>query len=123
LYYVYWVEQYVFITMFVFISLSITLVLLLVATVLSSKELDFEKVTVYECGFEPFGDVKDVFNIQFFVVGILFMIFDLELAFLFPWVVYLGVLSLFSFSIMIFFLILLVVGFVYEWKKRALDWL
>lgn len=75
---------------------------------------EFEKHSPYECGFEPFGDAQAVFNIQFFIVGLLFMIFDLELAFLFPWVLNLGNLPLFSFFIMIFFLILLTIGFIYE---------
>jgi len=66
------------------VSLIVTILLFSVAFILSPKEVDFEKVTVYECGFEPFGEAKDVFNIQFFVVAILFMIFDLELAYLFP---------------------------------------
>ena len=122
LYYVYGIEQYRYIFLFMFMSFFITCVFFIVAYILSPKELDFEKVSVYECGFEPFGEAKDVFNIQFFVVGILFMIFDLELAYLFPWVMYLGILSLFSYFIMLFFLFILVIGFIYEWKKGALDW-
>lgn len=86
--------------------------------------MTFEKGSPYECGFESFeGDAHMVFNIQYVVVGVLFMIFDLELAYLFIWVLYLGILSWFSFWLVIFFLFLLIIGFIYEWKKGALDWL
>ena len=77
-----------------------TLVLFTVGFSLSPKEINFEKTSSYECGFEPFGDAHSIFNIQFFVVGILFMLFDLELAYLFPWVFSLGSLPLFSFFLM-----------------------
>jgi NADH:ubiquinone oxidoreductase subunit 3 (subunit A) len=88
--------------------------LFLIAFFLSPKELSFEKLSSYECGFEPFKLAHSIFNIQFFVVGILFMIFDLELAYIFPWVLFLGNLTLFSIFLMIFFIILLIIGFVYE---------
>lgn len=102
-------------------SLTLCCILFFLAFYLSPKEVSFEKTSPYECGFEPFGDGHLIFNIQFFIVGILFMIFDLELAYLFPWVVHLGNLNFFSFFIMIFFLIFLIIGLVYEWKKGALD--
>lgn len=89
----------------------------------SSKKSNFEKNSPYECGFEPFGDSHLFFNISFFIVGILFLIFDLELIFILPWAVALGNLPIFSFWLMIYFIILFVVGFIYEWKKGALDWL
>jgi hypothetical protein len=82
--YSYWAEQYNFIITHICISLLITGILFLVAFFLSPKDLSFEKISSYECGFEPFKTAHSVFNIQFFVVGILFMIFDLELAYLFP---------------------------------------
>lgn len=122
----YWAEQYSYIVVFILISLILTIVLIgvgFLATRFQWIKNEFEKQSPYECGFEPFGDAHSVFNIQFFVVGILFMIFDLELAYLFPWVIHLGNLSLFSFFLMVFFLILLTIGFIYEWKKGALDWL
>jgi NADH:ubiquinone oxidoreductase subunit 3 (subunit A) len=122
-YYSYFEEQHLYLFYYIVISFFLTIILFLVAFILSSRDWTFEKVSPYECGFEPFGDGTLVFNIQFFVVGILFMIFDLELAYLFPWAINLGNLSLFGFFIMIFFLLLLVLGFVYEWKKGALDWL
>jgi NADH:ubiquinone oxidoreductase subunit 3 (subunit A) len=92
----------------------LTLVLFTAGFSLSPKEIQFEKTSAYECGFEPFGDAHSIFSIQFFVVGILFMLFDLELAYLFPWVFTLGNLSLFCFVLMFFFLILLIIGFIYE---------
>jgi NADH-quinone oxidoreductase subunit A len=95
-------------------SFILCCILFLLAIILSPKEVTFEKNSPYECGFEPFGDGHSIFNIQFFIVGILFMIFDLELAYLFPWVVNLGNLCFFSFFIMFFFLILLTIGLVYE---------
>lgn len=123
LFYSYWEDQYMYLIFYIFISFLLTVVLFILGFSLSPKEITFEKTSSYECGFEPFGDSHSVFNIQFFVVGILFMLFDLELAYLFPWVLCIGSLSLFSFFLMIFFLILLVIGFIYEWKKGALDWL
>lgn len=123
LYFKYWEEQFILISGFCFIALIIAIALLVVAVFLSPKEVTFEKLTAFECGFESFGDANIVFSIQFFIVGVLFMLFDLELAYLFPWILYLAELSIFSFWIMMFFLLLLVVGFVYEWKKGALDWL
>lgn len=97
-----------------FVSLFLCLVLFGIAFTITPNEANFEKASPYECGFEPFGLTQSVFNIQFFIVGILFMIFDLELAYLFPWVLNLGNLSFFSCNLMFFFLILLTIGFVYE---------
>ena len=121
--YMYWNEPYSYIFYYVCISFLVCCLLFLVAFILTPKEVTFEKTSSYECGFEPFGESHSIFSIQFFIVGILFMIFDLELAFVFPWVINLGNLSIFSFFIMIIFLILLTIGFVYEWKKGALDWI
>lgn len=123
IYYSYFNEQYIYLSLYILASFILTILLFLVAFILSSKKLSFEKSSSYECGFEPFGSGHLVFNIQFFIVGILFMIFDLELAYLFPWIFNLGSLSVFCYFLMIFFLILLVIGFIYEWKKGALDWI
>ena len=123
LFYSYWEDQYFYLIIYILISFLITFVLVFVGFILSPKESNFEKLSSYECGFEPFGEAHSVFSIQFFLVGILFMLFDLEVAYLFPWVIGLGHLSAFGFFLMFFFLILLVIGFVYEWKKGALDWL
>ena len=81
-----------------------------------------EKVAAYECGFDPFDDTRRRFDVRFYLVAILFIIFDLEVAFLFPWAVALGDIGLFGFWSMVAFLGVLTVGFVYEWKKGALEW-
>jgi NADH-quinone oxidoreductase subunit A len=81
-----------------------------------------EKISPYECGFEPFDDARRRFDVRFYLVAILFIIFDLEVAFLFPWAVALNRIGLFGFFSMIVFLGVLTVGFIYEWRKGALDW-
>ncbi len=81
-----------------------------------------EKTSAYECGFEPFDDARRRFDVRFYLVAILFIIFDLEVAFLFPWAVSLGRIRLFGFFSMMAFLGVLTVGFIYEWRKGALDW-
>lgn len=81
-----------------------------------------EKLSSYECGFEPFDDARRRFDVRFYLVAILFIIFDLEVAFLFPWAVSLGEIGLFGFLSMVGFLAVLTVGFIYEWRKGALDW-
>lgn len=83
---------------------------------------DKEKLTAYECGFDAFDDARHKFDIRFYLVAILFIIFDLEIAFLFPWAVSLGHIGLFGFWSMVVFLGILTIGFIYEWKKGALDW-
>lgn len=123
LFYSYWGDQYGYLSFYILLSLLLTIILFSIGFSLSPKKISFEKSSSYECGFEPFGDAHSVFNIQFFIVGILFMLFDLELAYLFPLVFFLGVLPLFCLCLMFLFILLLVIGFVYEWKKGALDWL
>ena len=81
-----------------------------------------EKVSAYECGFEPFDDARRRFDVRFYLVAILFIIFDLEVAFLFPWAVSLGEIGVFGFWSMVIFLAVLTVGFAYEWRKGALEW-
>jgi len=83
-FYSYWDDQYAYLFIYILCSFLLALILLVVGFSLSLKEISFEKVSSYECGFEPFGDAHSIFNIQFFVVGILFMLFDLEIAYLFP---------------------------------------
>ncbi|MDB5361792.1 MAG: nuoA [Rhodospirillales bacterium] len=83
---------------------------------------DSEKLSPYECGFEPFEDARSKFDVRFYLVAILFIIFDLEVAFLFPWAITLGDIGLFGFWSMVLFLGILTIGFVYEWKKGALEW-
>jgi NADH:ubiquinone oxidoreductase subunit 3 (subunit A) len=100
----------------IFLHISFLLVCLLFtfAAILSQKNIEIEKVVSYECGFEPFGDTREIFNVQFYIVAILFMLFDLEVAFIFPWAVYFNFLGLVSLWSMFFFLILLTVGFIFE---------
>lgn len=83
---------------------------------------DTQKRSAYECGFEPFNDARITFDVRFYLVGILFLIFDLEVLFLFPWTFALAKLPLFGFLAMLFFLVILIVGFVYEWKTGGLEW-
>ena len=90
--------------------------------ILSPKHPDPEKLSAYECGFEPFQDSRMEFDVRFYLVAILFIIFDLEIAFLFPWAISLGKIGFLGFTSMMIFLFILTIGFIYEWKKGALDW-
>lgn len=90
--------------------------------VLILKNYDEEKISPYECGFDPFSDTKARFEIRFYLVAILFIIFDLEIIFLFPWAVSLPNIGLFGFFVMLIFLVILSIGFCYEWLNGALDW-
>lgn len=111
---------------YILIFMSLIIVLALVLFVLSYasvvKHYDFEKTSPYECGFEPFADTRSVFEVRYYLVAILFLIFDLEVVFLFPFAVALGYIDLFGFMIMMVFLLILTLGFVYEWMKGALEW-
>lgn len=116
--------NYVYIFIFFLVSLCLVFVILILAKVLSiffSKNRDMEKISAYECGFDPFEDARLKFEIHFYLIAILFIIFDLEIAFLFPWVVNLSVLGLTGILTMFFFLFLLGLGFIFEWRKGALD--
>jgi len=112
----------------VFLSVAVIISLVLLALGLSSdllfsrKKNDPEKLSPYECGFEPFEDARMRFDVRYYLVAILFIIFDLEIAFLFPWAVSLDEIGLFGLLSMGVFLAVLVVGFIYEWKKGALEW-
>ena len=115
--------EYVAILFHFIISLSLSLLLLGVAFFLgSSFQADPERVSAYECGFDPFDDARARFDVRFYLVAILFIIFDLEVTFLFPWAVCLSRLSEFGFWSMMIFLAVLTIGFIYEWKKGALEW-
>jgi len=107
-----------------FLGLAIVLAVLMVVAslVIARQRPDAEKLSAYECGFEAFEDARRKFDVRFYLVAILFIIFDLEVAFLFPWAVSLGEIGMFGFWSMVVFLIVLTVGFVYEWKKGALEW-
>ena len=90
--------------------------------VVAAQNGDTEKLSAYECGFDPFDDARSTFDVRFYLVAILFIIFDLEIAFLFPWAVSLGNIGIVGFISMMIFLFILTIGFIYEWKKGALDW-
>ena len=114
--------QYLPIVIFLGIAAVIGIVFILAAAVLAPKAPDPEKLSAYECGFNAFDDARMKFDVRFYLVSILFIIFDLEVAFLFPWAVTLGKIGVFGFWSMMIFLGVLTVGFIYEWKKGALDW-
>ncbi|MDP1736056.1 MAG: NADH-quinone oxidoreductase subunit A [Caulobacter sp.] len=118
--------QYLPIVIFLGIAAALGLAFILAAFVLAPSAPDPEKLSAYECGFNAFGDARMKFDVRFYLVSILFIIFDLEVAFLFPWAVSLMKLphdqSIFAFWSMMAFLGVLTVGFVYEWKKGALEW-
>ena len=115
-------KDYLPIILFLIIALVLSCAFILVNLLLSPKNPDPEKLSAYECGFEPFEDSRLEFDVRFYLVAILFIIFDLEIAFLFPWAISLGNIGLLGFSSMMIFLGILTVGFIYEWKKGALDW-
>ena len=115
-------ELYLPILLFILVGLALGVVLLTVGTVLSPNRPDPEKLSPYECGFEAFEDARMKFDVRYYLVAILFILFDLEIAFLFPWAVVLQEIGVFGFVAMMVFLAVLIVGFVYEWKKGALEW-
>jgi NADH-quinone oxidoreductase subunit A len=104
------------------VAIGLSCAIIAVPFLLNKMRPDSEKNSPYECGFEGEGKVRNEFDVQFYLVAILFIIFDLEVAFLFPWAVSLGKIGIFGFWSMIVFLSLLTVGFIYEWKRGALEW-
>jgi NADH-quinone oxidoreductase subunit A len=115
-------EQYLPILLFIAVGLILGAVLLAVGSLVSPNRPDPQKLSPYECGFEAFEDARMKFDVRYYLVAILFILFDLEIAFLFPWAVVLPEIGFFGFAAMMVFLAILVVGFVYEWKKGALEW-
>jgi NADH-quinone oxidoreductase subunit A len=115
-------DDYLPIVVFFAIAGGLAVAMIVASFIVARQNPDSEKISPYECGFEPFGDARNKFDVRFYLVAILFIIFDLEIAFLFPWAVTLGKIGLFGFWSMIVFLAVLTVGFVYEWRKGALDW-
>jgi len=110
--------EYLPILIFIFISFVIAISMTAIPFILGSSKPDSEKLSAYECGFEAFDDARGRFDVRFYLVAILFIIFDLEVAFLFPWAISLGSIGIFGFWSMMIFLLILTVGFIYEWKKR-----
>jgi NADH-quinone oxidoreductase subunit A len=114
--------DYLPLVIFIAVALAISLVLLVVPFVIAYQAPDPEKLSAYECGFNAFDDARMQFDVRFYLVAILFIIFDLEVAFLFPWAVAFGDIGLAGFWAMMIFLAVLTVGFIYEWRKGALEW-
>ena len=110
------------IAIYLVLGFILAFILFLLSYILIRRSSDLEKISAYECGFNPFEDARDKFDIRFYLVGILFIIFDLEITFLFPWAANLRNLDNFGFFTMFIFLLILLLGFCYEWKKGALDW-
>ncbi|WP_374763949.1 NADH-quinone oxidoreductase subunit A [Yunchengibacter salinarum] len=116
------IADYLPVLIFIGVAVVLSAVFIGAAVLIANQNPDPEKLSAYECGFEAFEDTRHQFDVRFYLVAILFIIFDLEVAFLFPWVVTLGDLGMFGFWSMMVFLGILTVGFIYEWKKGALEW-
>lgn len=114
--------EYLPILIFIGIAIAISGIIIVASFIIGRQRPDVEKNSAYECGFEAFSDSRHKFDVRFYLVAILFIIFDLEVAFLFPWAVSLGKIGLFGFWSMMIFLGVLTVGFIYEWRKGALEW-
>ena len=115
-------KDYLSIIIFTFVALSLSIGFIALNFLFAPRNPDPEKLSAYECGFEAFGDSRMEFDVRFYLVAILFIIFDLEIAFLFPWAISLGNIGSLGFWSMMIFLFVLTIGFIYEWKKGALDW-
>ncbi len=114
--------NYLPIIAFMGISLVLVVAFLFAPLIVAPSNPDPEKLSAYECGFNAFDDARMKFDVRFYLVAILFIIFDLEVAFLFPWAISLGEIGMFGFWSMVVFLGILTIGFIYEWKKGALEW-
>ncbi len=115
-------REYLPILIFLIVAVALAGIIVLASYVMARQNPEAEKLSAYECGFAPFEDARRQFDVRFYLVAILFIIFDLEVAFLFPWAVTLGKIGLFGFLSMMTFLGVLTIGFIYEWKKGALEW-
>lgn len=115
-------QEYLPILIFFGVAIGLAGLMIIASFIVARQNPDPEKVSAYECGFEAFDDARSRFDVRFYLVAILFIIFDLEVAFLFPWAVSLSDTGLFGFWSMVVFLGILTIGFIYEWKKGALEW-
>lgn len=115
-------NNYIPVLLMIGVGIAIGILPLLLGKLLAPNKPNSEKLKPYECGFDVFDDARSQFDVRFYLVSILFIIFDLEVAFLLPWAVVIDQISWLGFGAMLFFLLLLVVGFVYEWRKGALEW-
>jgi NADH:ubiquinone oxidoreductase subunit 3 (subunit A) len=114
--------EYKYFGIFLIISIVIACLIYFASYLLIPKSLDYEKLSAYECGFYPFEDARNTFDVKFYLVAILFIIFDLEVIYLFPWAVVIDKIDFFGLFSMVIFLLILTIGFVYEWVKGGLDW-
>ena len=115
-------QEYLPIFVFILIAVGLSAGFAVLSGFVGPNNPDKEKLSAYECGFAPFDDARGRFDVRFYLVAILFIIFDLEIAFLFPWAISLGSIGILGFMSMMIFLFILTIGFIYEWKKGALDW-
>ena len=115
-------QNYLPILVFIGVGLVVAVVMIALGFILGTRKPDSEKLSPYECGFEAFEDSRMKFDVRFYLVAILFIIFDLEIAFLFPWAIVLDDIGIVGFLSMAVFLGILVIGFIYEWKKGAVEW-
>ena len=115
-------REYLPILIFIGIAVGMAIAALAASFILARQRPNAEKISAYECGFDAFDDARGQFDVRFYLVAILFIIFDLEIAFLFPWAISLSDIGLFGFWSMMGFLGVLTIGFIYEWKKGALEW-
>ncbi len=115
-------KEYLPVVIFLGVAFAISCAAVIASLIAAWQKPDTEKLSSYECGFEPFDDARRPFDVRFYLVSILFIIFDLEVAFLFPWAISLADIGTFGFWSMMLFLAILTIGFVYEWKKGALEW-
>ena len=120
--FIYNINNYFILVFFILIALFLGFILFVLSFFLGSRKPDKEKISAYECGFSPFEDARQKFDVRFYLVAILFIVFDLELTFLFPWSITLNSTGFFGFFSMFIFLFILIIGFVYEWVNGALDW-
>jgi NADH:ubiquinone oxidoreductase subunit 3 (subunit A) len=116
------INEYTSTLIYMILSLLICILLLVASYILAVQQVDPEKMSAYECGFNPFSDARHKFDVRFYLVGILFIIFDLEVMFLFPWALIFNKIGEFGYFTMFIFLLILTLGFIYEWKRGALDW-
>jgi NADH:ubiquinone oxidoreductase subunit 3 (subunit A) len=114
--------NYFYFLFFIFVTFCVIIILFFVSYFLMQRNIDLEKMSAYECGFDPFEESLGKFDVKFYLVAILFLIFDLEIVFLFPWFAMLYFLDIFTLWIVFIFIFVLTLGFVYEWRKGALDW-
>nr|YP_010338959.1 NADH dehydrogenase subunit 3 [Pseudoerythrocladia kornmannii]UNJ19031.1 NADH dehydrogenase subunit 3 [Pseudoerythrocladia kornmannii] len=115
-------SEYLSILFFLLVCILLSTLIFVLSYLFAVQKTDQEKVSAYECGFNPFDDARTTFDVRFYLVAILFLIFDLEISFLFPWSIVLNNISFYGFWSMYLFLIILTIGFIYEWYKGALEW-